>query len=242
VETGYVYDHLVETLRPQGAEMRQALLDRGAKVVMAVFDSQTHPNTHFSYDHLRQFYGAVVAAANARSDLGLIVKSKKPGIIASLGHLANELDELKRAGRCLIVDQPLTSMIPAAVAADVAIGFPASTAACEAALAGCRVLMYDPSRSASHPWARAGADIMFHDIASFAGALARVLDAAREGAAGMPQARLLEIDPFLDQQAPKRAAEFINSFLGARAGGADKRASVSAALASCAGHGIALDA
>ena len=241
IETGYVYDHQIEALRPEGAALRKRLAARGATMVMAVFDSQTHPNTHFSYDHLRWFYQAVLGLAAARPRLGLVIKSKKPGIIASLEEQASALEALVAAGRCIIIDQPLTSMMPAALAADVAIGFPASTAACEAALAGCRVFMYDPSRSASHPWAAKGAEVMFDDIEAFIAAVTRGLDAAAVGTKGMPRARLLEVDPFLDQRAARRAGGFIDAFLSARAAGADKSAALAAALERSSGRGIVLD-
>jgi hypothetical protein len=230
IETGYVYEHQIDTLRPEGAALRRRLADNGATTVMAVFDSQTHPNTHFSYEDLRQFYRAVLGLAAARPGLGLVIKSKKPGIIASLEQQAAALDALVAAGRCIIIDRPLTSMMPAALAADVAIGFPASTAACEAALAGCRVFMYDPSRSALHPWAAEGAQVMFDDIEAFTAAVARALDAAAAGAKGMPRARLLEVDPFLDRGAARRAGGFIDAFLSARSAGADKGAALAAAL------------
>ncbi len=240
IETGYVYDHQIEALRSQGDALRKRLVMRGAKAVLAVFDSQTHRNTHFSFNHLSGFYGAVIALAAARPELGLVIKSKKPGILASLKAQAAALDALIEAGRCIVIDQPLTSMLPAALAAEVAVGFPASTAACEAALAGCRVLMYDPSRSALHPWAAEGAEIMFDDIESFAAALARALDAAASGARGMPHARLVEIDPFLDRRAAHRAAGFIDAFLSARIAGRDKSAALAAALER-SGGGIVLE-
>ncbi len=237
VETGYVYGHLIDTLRAEGQALRSALAVRGATEVIAIFDAQAHPNTHFSLEQLRSFYGVALALARNRPQLGLIVKSKKPGIIASLGEEAREIEHLSRAGRCLIVDQPLTSVLSAALAADVALGFPASTAACEAALAGCRVLLYDPSHSRLHPWAARDAGIMFQELEPFAAAAVRALDEAASGSRGTPRPRLLEIDPFLDHRAAQRAAEFLNAFLSARAGGASKDASVASALRRCS-HAI----
>jgi hypothetical protein len=241
IETGYVYDYLAHDLKAEGDELRQRLVSNGAKTIVCVFDNQTHPFSHFSAEHLAKFYETALSLAEARPSVGLIVKSKKPGIIPKRSGISLRVRALVEAGRCIVIDQPLVSVLPAALASELALAIPASTAACEAALAGCRVFMYDPSRSREHPWAQ-GAGIMFDDLDAFRSACGHELDLVASGKRSMPRARLLELDPFLDGRASHRAAGFINAFLAARERGLDKAASLSAALESCADYALAVDA
>src|SRR6185369_6909071 len=106
-------------------------LQANPKVVASVFDNDPHLNGHFSPADLETFYRLILDLAAAHPQLGLIVKSKKPRVLRKIPGIAAELDALRAAGRCVLVDEPLSSVIPAALASQIALGFPASTAGCE---------------------------------------------------------------------------------------------------------------
>jgi hypothetical protein len=241
IETGYVYDYLIQNLQAEGAALRQKLAAQGITTVVCAFDNQTHPFTHSTAEHLTDFYETVLSLAEDRPTVGLIVKSKKPGIIPTTGGIVDRLNALVRVGRCVVIDQPLISVLPAALASDLALCVPTSTAACEAALAGCRVAMYDPSGSRGHPWSKAG-DIFFRDLDAFRAGCIRELEMISRGTRGVSRERLLELDPYLDGKASHRAATFINAFVTAREKGLDKRSSLAEAMAGSAEHAVSVDA
>jgi hypothetical protein len=230
VETGYVYDYLATAMKSEAAALRRRLTERGASTVITLFDAGSHPNTHFTDDDLRAYYDVALALVEQREALGLIVKSKKPGIIPGYPDIAARIRRLVAAGRCLVIDRPLASMLPAALAADLALSFPASTAGCEAALAGSSVLMYDPSGSQEHPWVKAG-DILLTDIDSLRSACATRLEQLIAGSASIDRKRRLELDPYLDGKAYQRAARFVAAFLESREAGFAKADSLAAAAA-----------
>jgi hypothetical protein len=233
VETGYVYDALPGTMRTEAAALRARLTDPELKLVAAVFDNHPHSFSHTSREDLRLFYQGVLALAQRHRALGLVVKSKKPGILSLVPEEAAALRALEAAGRCLILDQPLTSVLPAALAAELALGFPVSTAACEAALAGCRAVMFDPSRANGHAWTAPGLDIVLPDIEAFGRACDQAVSDIRSGRRGMPRERLLEIDPHLDGKAATRAAAFLGAFLSARDADQPKPQALAAATHAC---------
>lgn len=236
VVTGYVYDFLLGSLKTEANSLRQELTNPAVKVVIVVFDNHSHAYSHSSVADLEDFYRAIISIAKKRPEVGLIVKSKKPEILAMIPQLADELRELIGVGRCIVLDKPLTSVVSAAIASDVAVGFPASTAACEAALADCRVVMYDPSRAHGHPWTNPAFGIVHETIESFVAMVNTAIGDIGHGRRGMPRERLLEIDPFLDGSAGSRAAMFIGSFLDARSAGRSKAESLQAAVSACGSY------
>ena len=229
VAVGYPYDRLPHALREDGARLRRRFGPH-VSMVAAVFDNDPHLNGHFSSADLETFYRCVLRLAARHDSLGVIVKSKKPGVLAKVPSISREFDALVRAGRCLILEDPLSSVIPAALAAELALGFPASTAPCEAALAGCRVVMFDSCGSSRHPWLGVDKGIIFHDPVSFEEAASTALREITRGRRGTARERLLELDPFLDGDSSRRAAEFLNAFAAARQAGCDKRRSLEAAI------------
>jgi hypothetical protein len=229
VETGYVYDYLGTALAAEGAALRQRLTARPA-VVASVFDNDPHLNGHFSPADLEAFYRVVLQLAARHPQLGLIVKSKKPRILANLPSIGAELARLAASGRCIVLHEPLSSVVPAALSSDLALGFPASTAGCEAALAGCKVLMYDPACAGNHPWISADG-VVFQDTRLFERAATAAIAAAADTPRRMPREQLLELDPHLDGASPARASAFVRSFLEARMAGGDKAGSLTTALA-----------
>jgi hypothetical protein len=239
IETGYVYDYLQTTYAADARELRRRLRTAGGSIVIAAFDNDSHINGNMSDAHLESFYDAILGLAARHPEIGLVIKSKKPTVLRRIPRIHEAVRALVDLGRCIVIDRPLSSVAPAALAADIALGVPASTAACEAALFGCRTLAYDPARAAAHPWCAPGAQILFDGIDEFSAACERAIDDVRDGRRGMPRERLLELDPHLDGKAAVRAASFISSFVEARKRGQNKRTALSIAIDHCAGYATA---
>lgn len=222
VVTGYVYEHLFQTTRCEARKLRDAFEHQGVSQVVSLYDNSAHLNGHFSVEDLEQFYLAVIGLLAQRPDVGLIVKVKKAQLFEKHPTVRDALQPLIESRRCIVIDGGATqSVAPSALACDIAVGIPTSTAVCEAALAGCRALMYDPGRARHHPWVSPRRrDIIYHDLTSFSRALARYLDSQDTADSGAFSAALSEIDSMRDGQASRRAAEFISDALAIKDSGA----------------------
>lgn len=213
VETGYVYDQLFEVCRPAAETLRSELVAAGVKTVLAAYDNHPHINGHFNDEQLRDFYHCVIEVVEGNPGLGLIVKSKKPQVLAMMPDVRERLIALSRQGRCSISSAAGVSVAGSALACDIAVGFPASTAVCEAMCAGRRGLMYDPSGGADAWLAEAGNALAFRDLSGFREALVGAVYEGT-GARSDPQhAARLAIDRFRDGRAFERAATFVNALL-----------------------------
>lgn len=229
VAVGYPWDHLFGSMAAEANSLRQRLMKPGVALVLAIYDNHAHINGVFSSYHLEIFYSHLVNLARHRPSVALLVKSKKPQILRQMPQIQTSLRQLEAEGRCLVLDEPLASVVPAALAADLMVALPAATAACEAALAGRAVLMYDPSGSIDHPFSGQNKGIMFTDFGQFCRALEQVLEEPHGTLPSKSSCHIDLIDPFRDGRAARRAAAFIAGFLEARKKGLEKANALHAA-------------
>jgi hypothetical protein len=229
VAVGYPWGHLFSTMAAEANVLRRGLIRPGVTRVLAVYDNGAHLNTTMSVAQLETFYAYLLDLAERRTDIALLVKSKKPHILRAMPKIKASLADLEAKGRCVVLDTQLSSVIPAALAADLVVAIPASTAACEAALVGREVLMYDPGRSRDHAFSGRDKGIMHDDFAQFARALEAVLARPLQIAGANASRYLHTIDPFCDGRAAWRAAAYIAGFLEAKKHNLEKAAAMEAA-------------
>jgi hypothetical protein len=230
IETGYVYDYLSQEKNAESRQIRTRLEKAGARIVIVVYDNHTHNNNHFNVGQLEAFYGRLVDLTRNNREVGLIVKSKKPHILQMIPKIAADLAELEKSGRCIMTCKAMTTISTSALAADIAVGIPASTAVCEAALCGCRILMYDPGGCRDHPFSGNEKGIIFQQLESFMTALEDYLSAPETSHVGDASAYIPEIDRFRDGMSHRRAADFIRTFLEAKERGLNKLESLDETL------------
>lgn len=233
VETGYPYDYMLSQGATSGPEHRALLFAPGVSVTCVVFDNHSHHDNHFTRQDLEAFYMAVISVAEKIPALGLLVKSKKALILDSLPEVKVRLQHLAELGRCIIVSGKGESAAANALHADIAVGIPGSTAACEAALMGCIVLMFDPSGAGRFPEA-ALADVVFRDIAKFREHLEEYVHHPLDTPAQISFRQM--IAPACKGDAYLRAAKFLNSYLDAREDLKDSRTSLDLAVQACQGY------
>jgi hypothetical protein len=221
LEVGYPWDHLFSSKAAAARELRNRLEQAGVRFVITLYDNHPHLNGHFNESHVERFYRHFLELAKAEPHLGLIVKSKKPQVLAMFPAVEAALRELERGGRCVIMNEPLTSIALSALAADLVVAVPASSAACEAAISGRRILMYDPGNCRDHPFAGKDKGLIYPDFDEFQRAVGRCLEGSvpPSGDAGP---FLPAIDPFRDGRACRRAGAFIRGYLDARDAGISK--------------------
>lgn len=230
VEIGYPYDYMLSQGATSSSEQRGLLFAPGVTVTCVVFDNHSHHDNHFTRQNLEAFYMAVISVAEKFPTLGLLVKSKKALILDALPDVKTGLQQLANVGRCAIVSGKGESAAANAIHADIAVGIPGSTAACEAALMGCSVLMFDPSGAGRFP-EEAVADVVFRDIAKFRERLEEHVHHPGDTPAQQNFRRM--IAPMAGGDANVRAARFLNAYLDSREGGKDSRASLNAATRIC---------
>lgn len=229
VAVGYVWDHLIGSMATEANLLRKRLMKPGVTRILTVYDNGAHLNSHFSEVHLETFYSYLVDLARHRPNVALLVKSKKPEILRRMPEIEASLRQLEAEGRCLVFKERLASIVPTALAADLVVAIPASTAGCEAALAGRNVLMYDPGGSVDHALSGPDKGIMHNDFAQFTRALEAALSGPHHATSNNAFRYINLIDPFRDGGAAHRAAAFIAGYLDARRRGLAKQAALDGA-------------
>lgn len=233
-ETGYVYEALFQSDSSvsESRRMREYFRAAGVSIVLAVYDNHPHLNGHFNQSQLEEFYRYMIDLAKRNGNIGLIIKSKKPHILQQLPEIAAQLDALKQSGKCIVLGGRMTSVSVSALAADIAVGFPVSTAACEAGLTGCRIIMWDPGNTKGHVFTDMTQKIIYTDFGRFQAALEELILArdGREDFAGGENGVISKIDRFRDGLSYRRAADFIRTFLDARERGLGKQESLDETL------------
>jgi hypothetical protein len=213
VDTGYVYDHLFESLKNESAGIRSSLTKAGATLVLGVYDNMPHPISHSTQPQLIAFYESIIRTVEADASIGLLVKSKKPHILKALPQIKERLAVLEASGRCHIITELGKPVAVAAMACDIAVGFPVSTALCETIVAGRPGIMYDPGGAPAHPFANSAHKVVFNTLPEFEVALSRLLEQYGNRPSTPPRDLRLLIDKYLDGNSHVRAAGFINDYL-----------------------------
>jgi hypothetical protein len=184
VECGYIYDNMFKAKEVHSRNLRERLEASDVTTVLTIYDNYPHLNGHFDENQLEGFYRIIIDVINKYSWVGLIVKSKKPQVLdQKLPRISLMLEEISSLGRCIILKKALTSIAPSALAADLVVGIPCSTAVCEAAIIGRRVVMFDPSGIRDHVLAGAP-NIVYGDLKSFQAAIHSYLESPHTSKVG----------------------------------------------------------
>jgi len=152
VPIGYTWDYLIALKKPEAKNIRLRLLGGKAKRIITLYDSFPHLNCYFKLEHIKSFYKKILELVCDDDDLAIIVKSKSWRILEMLPEERGILNDLIDKKRGLIIGKKFSSAITPALAADLVVAIPAGTVILEAALAGRRVLAYDPGSPANHPF------------------------------------------------------------------------------------------
>lgn len=226
LETGYVYDYIQSVCTDDVAAIHERFEQKGVTVIISAYDNYPHRNGHFSNEQLREFYLCLYKILHNYSSVGIIVKSKKHHI-TNFSFVKNVINDMVETGRCLVFDEPFTSVIPSAKASNIAVGIPASTAVTEAATTGCFTVMYDPSRCEIVPLQNHNCSDIGYTIEEFEKKLEnRINSSSGERCHEYP----LDVSPYDDNNAPFRAAKFLNDYIELKDGGLSKNEALNGAI------------
>ncbi len=228
IETGYPNDYRLSSNHK--LDLKRPKFDCKVKVICVVYDNHPHKDNHFSYDDLETFFNAIISVAKEVSSLGLLVKSKKPRILSNLKSVKDELELLTKEGRCIILSGKSDSAAENALYADIAVGIPCSTAACEASLMGCAAFIFDPS-GANRLSPKNAPNVIFRKIDDFKFQLERAVRGLIDEKS-QSDFRVLLVKKS-NETARIRAARFLNTYLCARQKRKNVTESLSEAIMSC---------
>jgi hypothetical protein len=213
--------------------VREALLAKGARRVIAFFDENSHDDERWLLGHAvtRVNYGFLLEKLLREPWLGLVLKPKAPASLRQrLGPVGDLLRRAQATGRCLILGEGVAerSYPPAAAAlvADVAIHghLCAATAGMEAALAGIPTLLMDLEGWPASPLCRLGrGSVVFTEWET----LWRACVGHWSSAGGVPgfgdwSPLLDELDPFRDGRAAERMGTYLQWLLDGFKRGLDR--------------------
>ena len=226
IQSGYVYEDIIQSEIGKGSDIRKQLEYNNVKIVIAAFDNapNINNNNHLSWEYLQNFYKSIREILEKYSEVGFIIKTKKPQIPAHPS-LAPYFSYFSSHDRCIVQKEQLSSIMPAALAADIAIGIPVSTALTEAALTNIPVIAYDPMNTPINPFEQSEGDFVLPSIDCFQDCLQKLIDKYLLGES-IHSRKVPYIDPYQDGSATRRIATFIREFIMRRENGYGKQESI----------------
>lgn len=229
IETGYANNYkYIENIN--GRRVDSNYFSTSVTKICVVFDNHPQLDNHFTRDDVEKFYDTVIYVADQFPELGLIVKSKKPLILNALENIQVKLEKLVNEGRCVVLNGNMESAAESAIRADIAVGVPCSTAACEAALLGCNVLIYDPSYARRFNEINASG-VVFRDLDKFKNEFVKILKFSADEKS--QEAFRYLLSPIRKESARTIAGRFFIVFLEARQQGKNARDSLNLAVNAC---------
>lgn len=221
VITGYPND-----LYKKRADLTLGVREKGARFVIAFFDTGCMSNSYAFPEGVAEFYKAFLRWVIEDPQVGLIIKSKKPPTIKHVPGTKPLLDEAFATGRCIRTgDEYCRLASDASVGADMAVGCGGfSSALVEAVLAGSRGVNYDMTHRRSHEYySWADGSIIFDDLGRMMVALKRYkTNPGSEPALGDWSGHIDHLDPFRDGKGGARMGQYMRWLLEAFDRGMDR--------------------
>lgn len=224
VITGYLGDHRFPLVRKTANNIRDCLLNRGAKRIITYFDENSVDDQRWNVGHhaTQENYSYLLNKVLEVPWLGLVVKPKViSDLRRRLGDVADLLGRAVKTGRCFIFEQGhvvgLHPPATAALAADIAIHghFFAATAGMESALTGTKTLLLDREGYSISPIYRLGIGrVIFKNWEDLWNACQDYWNSSE----AMPEfgdwsSMIDEIDPFRDGRAAERMGTYLEWLL-----------------------------
>ena len=216
ITCGYPLDHLFESARPGAARLRRDLQAAGAHTIICFFDTSFSKTGHTSRQDVEDVYQALLTEVIESPQLGLILKPKNLRDETALvtPELQSLLNKALATDRCVMLEQkiwPPISPCEAALASDLAVGYPINSAVIEAVLAGVPGVHIDLTRLHSHWFYDVGYErLVFDDLDRAMDAIRRWgRNPADEPGLGDHSAVINCIDPFRDGKAAQRIGQYM---------------------------------
>ncbi len=235
VISGYEYSDFFKRKQVEVKTQINELKYKNVSFLVALFDNTFGGMTNpFTLKMVEEFYQTFINWAVDDKNIGLVIKSKKEGIIERLssGNIKKQLLNLEKSGRCVIFNE---QVFPAEVAryCDFSVGFGISSALTEVVLQNIRGVQCDLSKCHTHEFYKWGYDeIIFDDIERLIIALKKFKENPDQSPKlGDWSSYLNYLDPFRDGSSSLKIGYFLNQIVQ----GFDEGLSAEAALRKAAG-------
>lgn len=214
--SGFPHDAALQKKKANCGSMRENLLGKGVKLIIALFDNSYSPEVCFSKKMMISFYRSFLEWVVNDNETGLIIKSKKPSILKNLKETHELLKKAEATGRCLQM-KDVYGRLPsdASHGADIAVGIGISSALTESVITGCKGVHCDLTRLYSHIFYKIGyGKVVFDDIDKMTVSLKRYKENPNnEPELGDWSLHLDELDPFRDGRGGERIGTYIRCLL-----------------------------
>lgn len=192
-------------------------LERGRrKKVVTFFDNICAADIIISCDEMRTLFSTLLKWVAERTDVLLVLKTKRKGPNALGVDILMAINALEREGIVLVREEKAD--LEAGLVADVVLGISSSTLACLSAAYGKRCVLYDLHGVVSDNAYPLGLSSVLRigNPAEIAAALDRALDMTSDC-----EIRGGFVDAFADAEGERRIAFYLNATLAALDGGCD---------------------
>jgi hypothetical protein len=179
---------------------------RDGRMVLALFDEI--PNDVFHGDSVEAFYRMALDLVSKDDRFFLVVKTKKPQVLAKWPELKKEIEQLSREGKCLFLHWK-TTISTVSSHSDLVMSLP-STAAFESASSGAPTVVFNPMRTGSSLFYRNNGlnRRIFEDSETMVAAIESFADGKNEEI-GNCNDIVSEIDPLGDGLGAQRVGQYL---------------------------------
>ncbi len=197
--------------------LQKILKDAGGQFLVVLYDNMFSIDLHYSKTMMLSLYRNFLEWIIEDSEVGLIIKSKKPQVLDALPEIHDLLTSAKTTGRCIQLGDVYGSLPSnAARSANIAVGIGISSAVTEAVIAaGCRGVHCDLPGLRSHLYYQWGhGKLIFDDLDS----LMKSLKLYKENPENEPElgdwsSRIDDLDPFRDGRGGERIGTYMRWLL-----------------------------
>ena len=232
VATGYPNDVVFHHKKNDGKKLRDSLRSKGVDFAVSLFDNVHGRNMGYSTSTMEKFYLAFLLWVLEDPTVGLLIKSKKQGVLKSIPKVLPVLESAEATGRCICLEDEFGRLpVDASFASDMSVGIGISSAVIESAIAGCRSVHCDLMFLRSHEFYQWGYErIIFDDLDRLIEAL-KGYKSGNEDYADLGDWTLFldKLDPFRDGSAGERMGVYMRWCLEAFDEGLDRNAVISRA-------------
>lgn len=216
IVSGFPYDTAFSGNGNHDLSFKERLNEHGGRFVIALYDNMYGDNLSYSKAAMQSFYEVFLHWVLEDKEVGLIIKSKKPKVLAGLSEVHELLQRAKETGRCIQLEDVYGRLASdAAHDADMAVGIGISSAVSEAVIVGRRGIHCDLTGLRSHPFYEWGYEkVIFDDLHRLIDALKRYREnPSLESGLGDWTSYIHDLDPFRDGKAGQRIGTYFYWFL-----------------------------
>ncbi len=210
--SGFPYNSVSKENKRNAHNKKELLNKKGTRFIIALYDNGFSDEALFSKKMMLSFYEEFLKWMLDDADVGLIIKSKKPGVIERLPEIHSLLSRAKSTERCILMDDTFGRLpSDAAHAAEIAVGIGISSSVTEAVITGCRGIHCDLTRQYGHPFYKWGYEkVIFDDIDKLLEALKRYKNNPDNNTElGCWSSYIDDLDPFHDGRGGERIGVYI---------------------------------